>query len=259
MFNGFTGSRGGNPLLWPRLFWFARLPPAVGPPAPGPGRGVRHRPRLRPPPAVQPPPGGGRHRRHRRPVLRRLGQRGGQPAPGPAPVRPRRPARPAPGGLPDPELAGHRGHGRPPGQARSRSGSGRCRCSTCRGTVGLLLLGLAGELVAGLDAGGRSHRNYWGVATQHSLFFGAATVGAVAALYFWAPKLWGRHLSEKLGTLQFLALVGGLLPHRPAHVRPRHPGHGRPHVQLRHRRRLGPGQPGRRPSAAPSWSSACSS
>ncbi len=64
--------------------------------------------------------------------------------------------------------------------------------------------------MAGLDAGGRSHRNYWGVATQHSLFFGAALVGAVAALYFWAPKLWGRHLSEKLGRLQFLALVGGL-------------------------------------------------
>jgi cytochrome c oxidase subunit 1 len=79
-----------------------------------------------------------------------------------------------------------------------------------RGTLGLLLLGLAGELVAGVDAGGRTHGNYWGVATQHSLFFGAALVGAVAALYFWAPKLWGRHLSEKLGRLQFLALVGGL-------------------------------------------------
>ena len=64
--------------------------------------------------------------------------------------------------------------------------------------------------MAGLDSGGRSHRNYWGVATQHTLFFGAATVGAVAAIYFWAPKLWGRHLSEKLGRLQFLALVGGM-------------------------------------------------
>ena len=26
VFNGFTGSRGGNPLLWPRLFWFAAFP-----------------------------------------------------------------------------------------------------------------------------------------------------------------------------------------------------------------------------------------
>ncbi|HVF12964.1 MAG TPA: cbb3-type cytochrome c oxidase subunit I, partial [Acidimicrobiales bacterium] len=78
------------------------------------------------------------------------------------------------------------------------------------GVVTLLAVGLAGELVAGLDSGGHSHRNYWGVATQHALFFGAATVGAVAAIYYWAPKLWGRHLSEGIGRLQFLALVGGL-------------------------------------------------
>ena len=26
IFSGFTGSRGGNPLLWPRLFWFAAYP-----------------------------------------------------------------------------------------------------------------------------------------------------------------------------------------------------------------------------------------
>ena len=26
VFNGFTGCRGGNPLLWPRLFWFGAFP-----------------------------------------------------------------------------------------------------------------------------------------------------------------------------------------------------------------------------------------
>jgi cytochrome c oxidase subunit 1 len=78
------------------------------------------------------------------------------------------------------------------------------------GFFSVLAVGLGGGVVSAIDAGRRSHSNYWSVAEQHTLFFGAATVGAVAALYYWAPKLWGRHLSEGLGSLQFVALVGGL-------------------------------------------------
>ena len=79
------------------------------------------------------------------------------------------------------------------------------------GFVAVLALGLAGSVVSALDAGRGAHRNYWQVAQQHGLFFGAATIGAVAALAFWAPKLWGHRLSDALGKLEILAVVGGTL------------------------------------------------
>jgi heme/copper-type cytochrome/quinol oxidase subunit 1 len=79
------------------------------------------------------------------------------------------------------------------------------------GFLPVLGLGLAGSVVSAVDAGGGSHRNYWQVAQQHGLFFGAATIGAVAALTFWGPKLWGYRLSDALGKLEILAVVGGTL------------------------------------------------
>ena len=209
VFNGFTGSRGGNPLLWPRLFWFGAFPllwalllPALGAVS-----------------DIVPVSARRRLFSHQRAVVAIAAIGVLSFAGWGSEVANLRRARPlfALGVLlvllpvaslilnwlatavtavrQDPSL-----------KERFRS----VAMLHVRGTLGLLLLGLAGELVAGIDAGGRSHRNYWGVATQHSLFFGAAVVGAVAALYFWAPKLWGRYLSEKLGKLQFLALVGGL-------------------------------------------------
>ena len=75
----------------------------------------------------------------------------------------------------------------------------------------VLALGLAGSVVSALDATRHSHKNYWQVAQQHGLFFGAATIGAVAALSFWGPKLWGYRLSDALGKLEILAVVGGTL------------------------------------------------
>ncbi|HEX2042400.1 MAG TPA: cbb3-type cytochrome c oxidase subunit I [Acidimicrobiales bacterium] len=78
------------------------------------------------------------------------------------------------------------------------------------GFVTVLVVGLGGGAIAALTAGTSSHRNYWQVATQHTLFFGAATLGVVAALAYWAPKLWGRHLSDKGGKLTAVLLVGGM-------------------------------------------------
>src|SRR5207253_5061859 len=44
------------------------------------------------------------------------------------------------------------------------------------------------------------------------LLYWAAPVMALSdAVFYWAPKLWGRHLSEALGYLQFLLLLGGSL------------------------------------------------
>ena len=41
------------------------------------------------------------------------------------------------------------------------------------------------------------------------LFVAAPTFALAAASFYWAPKIWGRHLSEVLGYLQFLLLLGG--------------------------------------------------
>lgn len=79
------------------------------------------------------------------------------------------------------------------------------------GMLPVLGLGLAASVVSAIDAGGGSHGNYWQVGQQHALYFGAATIGAVAALSFWGPKIWGRRLSDGLGKLEVLAVVGGTL------------------------------------------------
>jgi cytochrome c oxidase subunit 1 len=79
------------------------------------------------------------------------------------------------------------------------------------GMLPVLALGLAASVVSALDAGRDAHANYWQVGQQHALFFGAATIGAVAAISFWGPKLWGRRLSDALGKLEILTVVGGTL------------------------------------------------
>ncbi|MBA3268758.1 MAG: cbb3-type cytochrome c oxidase subunit I [Acidimicrobiia bacterium] len=79
------------------------------------------------------------------------------------------------------------------------------------GFMVVLALGLAAGAVAAVGAGTALHRNYWQVATQHTLFFGAATLAVVAALAYWAPKLWGHHLSEKASVPTAGLLVGGML------------------------------------------------
>ena len=78
------------------------------------------------------------------------------------------------------------------------------------GFLSVLAVGLGGGAISALTTGTSSHRNYWQVATQHTLFFGAATLGVVAAVTYWAPKLWGRHLSDKGGALTAALLVGGM-------------------------------------------------
>jgi cytochrome c oxidase subunit 1 len=79
------------------------------------------------------------------------------------------------------------------------------------GMLPVLGLGLAASLVSAIDAGRDAHNTYWQTGQQHALFFGAATIGAVAALSFWGPKLWGRRLSDGMAKLEILAVVGGTL------------------------------------------------
>ncbi|MDQ4089727.1 MAG: cbb3-type cytochrome c oxidase subunit I [Actinomycetota bacterium] len=212
LFSGFTGSRGGNPLIWPRLFWFAAYPmlwalviPALGAVseivATFAGRPLFSRDR-----ASVALAGIG--------VLSFAGW-GSE-------VTTLTRARPlwilgalavlAPvallilNWLATLRLAGKEGDVH---ATRRRFGSTPMLWAL--GLIPVLALGLAASLVSALDAGRDAHITYWQAGQQHALFFGAATIGAVAALAFWGPKLWGRRLSDALSKLELLAIVGGTL------------------------------------------------
>jgi cytochrome c oxidase subunit 1 len=213
VFSGFTGSRGGNPLLWPRLFWFGAYPllwalliPALGAVsdilATFAGRRLFSRDR----------------------AMAALGAVGvlsfagwGSEVTNLVTAR----ALFVVGALavlaPVASLilnwlitlrAGLRG---PDAVDAGTEGLGATPMLWALGFVVVLALGLAGSVVSALDATRSAHSNYWQVAQQHGLFFGAASIGAVAALSFWGPKLWGYRLSDALGKLELLAVVGGTL------------------------------------------------
>ena len=81
-----------------------------------------------------------------------------------------------------------------------------------------MALGAALLLVAGAVAGAllsidglHVHRTIWEAGQTHLVVFGAAGLGALAALWWWAPKIWGAPLSEGAGFLAFLATFGGAL------------------------------------------------
>jgi cytochrome c oxidase subunit I len=79
------------------------------------------------------------------------------------------------------------------------------------GSVLLLLLGaLAGAAAAiePLELQG----TVWEAAQLHLVLYGSATLGAFAALWFWAPKVWGVMLGELQGKAVFaLTFLGALL------------------------------------------------
>jgi len=76
-------------------------------------------------------------------------------------------------------------------------------------SAGLLLLlgGAAGavQVIEPLELAGTA----WETGTTHLVLLGAGALGAFAALWFWAPKIWGAHLSEGAGFLVALLLLGG--------------------------------------------------
>jgi cytochrome c oxidase subunit 1 len=222
LFSGFTGSRGGNPLLWPRLFWFGAYPmlwalliPALG--------------------AVSDilATFAGRRLASRERAMAAIGAVGVLSFAGwGSEVTTLVSARAlfVVGALvvlaPVASLilnwlltlrAGLRGPNAVDAGKEStdrdalRRGFGATPMLWALGFLPVLALGLAGSVVSALDATRSAHTNYWQVAQQHGLFFGAATIGAVAALSFWGPKLWGYRLSDALGKLELLALVGGTL------------------------------------------------
>jgi cytochrome c oxidase subunit 1 len=209
IFRGFTGSLGGNPNIWPRLFWFAAYPlmwalllPALG--------------------AVSDIVATFSRRRlfsHKR-AAAAIGAVGvlafagwGSETPGLSRAR----LLFAAGALlvlaPVASLVLNWLATLVMGRRERRTGPrtvGALPMVVALGFVTVLAVGLGGGAIAALTTGTSSHRNYWQVATQHTLFFGAGTLGFVAALAYWAPKLWGRHLSDKGGKLAAVLLVGGM-------------------------------------------------
>src|SRR5690606_19834812 len=51
----------------------------------------------------------------------------------------------------------------------------------------------------------------WESGQVHLVLAGSGLLGAIAGLWWWAPKLWGRTLSEGLGLLATAATLAGAL------------------------------------------------
>jgi cytochrome c oxidase subunit I+III len=78
------------------------------------------------------------------------------------------------------------------------------------GSVVMIVVGaIAGGLLAidGLDLQG----TVWVSGQAHLVLVGGAGLGALAGLWWWAPKLFGSRLPEGAGVLAFLAVFGGTL------------------------------------------------
>jgi len=213
LFSGYTGGRGGNPLIWPRLFWFGAYPllwalliPALGAVSQIVATFARRRLFSHDRAAaafgavgVLSFAGWGSEvtTLHRARPLFILGSLAVL-----APV-----ALLVLNWLATLRLAGKE----TTDSSALRRGFGQPPMLWALGMLPVLALGLAASVVSALDAGRGAHTNYWQAGQQHALFFGAATIGAVAALTFWGPKLWGRRLSAAMGRLEALAIVGGTL------------------------------------------------
>ena len=82
--------------------------------------------------------------------------------------------------------------------------------------VAAALYGLLGAGVDWLEIAGRGNDGNpylrdttWATGQQSILIYGAGLLGLVAALHWWAPKIWGRTLNDLLGKLTLLLIAVG--------------------------------------------------
>ncbi len=87
------------------------------------------------------------------------------------------------------------------------------------GFIALFILGgLTGVMLAVVPFDVTVHDTYFVVAHFHFVLFGGSIMAMMAGLYFWFPKMTGRHLSEKMGNLHFwLFFIGFLWVFTPMH------------------------------------------
>ena len=80
------------------------------------------------------------------------------------------------------------------------------------------LFGLIGAAADWLEVAGRGNdgnpqlrMTTWVTGQQSVLIYGAGLLGLLAAVHWWAPKIWGRQLNDLLGMLNFVVIGGGAL------------------------------------------------
>ena len=120
------------------------------------------------------------------------------------------------------------------------------------GFFGIFVLGgLTGVMVAVVPYDWQVHDTYFVVAHLHYVLLGGLVFPMFAAIYYWAPMVSGRMLSERLGAMGLRAHVRRREPHvlSDAHCGPaRHAAAG---LDLPARPRLGASEPARLRSARP--------
>ncbi len=79
--------------------------------------------------------------------------------------------------------------------------------------------GLSGVSHAIVPHDGQQTDTYYIVAHFHYVLFGGAVFGLFGGMYYWWPKMFGRHLGEGLGKVHFwLMLIGFNLAFGPMHI-----------------------------------------
>ena len=74
----------------------------------------------------------------------------------------------------------------------------------CVGFVSMFVIGgLSGVVIAVPPVDIHLHDTYYIVGHIHYVLFGASILGVMGALYFWFPKMFGRHMNETLGKIHF--------------------------------------------------------
>ncbi len=78
------------------------------------------------------------------------------------------------------------------------------------GFIGLIVIGgLDGIVTASVPVDWQLTDTYWIVAHIHYVLVGANLFPVFAAIYYWAPKMTGRMLSERLGKISFWTMLVG--------------------------------------------------
>jgi cytochrome c oxidase subunit 1 len=75
--------------------------------------------------------------------------------------------------------------------------------------VTFLVGGLSGVLLASAPIDFHVHDTYFVVAHMHYVLFGGSVFALYAGIFYWFPKITGRRLSERLGTVQFWLMFVG--------------------------------------------------